>query len=236
MKKYFFCYAFDAFLPHIVVISKKNSVICGKLYNNSINFVSMENKIQELAEKLLKEGVERGQSEAEKIIAEAQQKADAIIAAAKAEAEEINAKAKKDAQALGENTKSEIKMYADQALNALKSEVANAVGDKVVKAASAGLVGDKDFMNQFMLKLAEKWGAQEDIVISAADAEGLKAAFAKDAKELLDKGVKIEQVNGQKTAFTVQPADGSYKVNFGEAEFTEYFKNFLRPQLIDMIF
>lgn len=196
----------------------------------------MENKIQELAEKLLKEGVERGQSEAEKIIAEAQKKAEAIIASAKEEAAGINAQAKKDAQALNENTKSEIKMYAAQALNGLKSEVANVIGDNVVKAASAKIAGDKDFMNQFVLKLAEKWGAQEDIVISTEDAEGLKAVFAKEAKALLDKGVKIEQVNGQKAAFTVQPADGSYKVNFGEAEFTEYFKNFLRPQLVDMIF
>lgn len=196
----------------------------------------MDNKIQELAEKLLKEGVEKGQTEAEKIIAEAHQKAEAIISAAKAEAESINAQAKKDAQNLNENTKSEIKMYAAQALNALKSEAANVIGDKVVKSATSKLAGDKDFMNQFMLKLAEKWGAQEDIVISTEDAESLKAAFAKEAKALLDNGVKIEQVNGQKSAFTIQPADGSYKVNFGEAEFTEYFKNFLRPQLIDMIF
>lgn len=196
----------------------------------------MENKIQELAEKLLKEGVERGQSEAEKILAEAQKKAEAIIAAAKEEAAGINAQAKKDAQALNENTKSEIKMYASQALNGLKGEVANVIGDKVVKAASAKIAGDKDFMNKFILKLAEKWGAQEDIVISTEDAESLKAVFAQEAKALLDKGVKIEQVNGQKTAFTIQPADGSYKVNFGEAEFTEYFKNFLRPQLVDMIF
>lgn len=196
----------------------------------------MDNKIQELAAKLLKEGVEKGQTEAEKIIAEAHQKAEAIISAAKAEAESINAQAKKDAQNLNENTKSEIKMYAAQALNALKSEAANVIGDKVVKSATSKLAGDKDFMNQFMLKLAEKWGAQEDIVISTEDAESLKAAFAKEAKALLDNGVKIEQVNGQKSAFTIQPADGSYKVNFGEAEFTEYFKNFLRPQLIDMIF
>ena len=69
-----------------------------------------------------------------------------------------------------------------------------------------------------------------------ADAASLKALFAQKAKNLLDAGVKIEQVNGQKTLFTIQPADGSYKVNFGEAEFENYFKNFLRPQLVDMIF
>ena len=67
-------------------------------------------------------------------------------------------------------------------------------------------------------------------------ADSLKALFAQKAKALLDKGVTIEQVNGQKTLFTVEPANGAYKVNFGEAEFENYFKNFLRPQLVEMIF
>ena len=46
--------------------------------------------------------------------------------------------------------------------------------------------------------------------------------------------MKIEQVNGIKTLFTVSPADGSYKVNFGEEEFMNYFKAFLRPQLVEI--
>ncbi len=193
----------------------------------------MENKIQELTEKLLHEGVEKGNAEAEKIIAAANAK---IIADAKAQAEEIAVEAGKNTKSLEANTKAEIKMYASQALNALKSEVANVVGDKIVKQTVADVTGDKNFMNEFMLKMAEKWAAQEDIVISTADATSLKALFSKKAKALLDKGVKIEQVNGQKTAFSIQPADGSYKVNFGEAEFEEYFKGFLRPQLVEMIF
>ncbi|MDE5999568.1 MAG: hypothetical protein K2H04_05815 [Bacteroidaceae bacterium] len=196
----------------------------------------MGNKIQELTEKLLKDGVEKGNAEAEKIIAAANEKAAQIIADAKAQAAEMELAAQKNAKGMEENMKSEIKMYAAQALNALKSEVANAVCDKVVKEATAEVTGNQDFMNEFILKLAEKWGAGEELVISAADAASLKALFAKKAKALLDKGLKIEQVNGQKTLFTIQPADGSYKVNFGEAEFEAYFKNFLRPQLVEMIF
>ena len=51
-----------------------------------------------------------------------------------------------------------------------------------------------------------------------------------------DKGVKIENVNGSKMFFTISPADGSFKVNFGEEEFENYFKDFLRPQLVQMLF
>lgn len=196
----------------------------------------MDNKIEQLTQKLLTEGVEKGKAEAEKIIASANDKAAQIIAEAQAKAEEIEAAAKKNAAGVEANTKNEIRMFAAQAVNALKGEIANVVCDRTVKAAVAEAVGNKDFMNEFMLKMAEKWGAGEDMVISAADAASLKALFAKKAKALLDGGITIQQVNGQKAVFTVEPKDGSYKVNFGEAEFEEYFKGFLRPQLVEMIF
>ena len=196
----------------------------------------MENKIQELTNKLLSEGVEKGKLEADKIIASAKDESAAIIADAQKKAEEIIAAAKKESESLNENTKSELKMYSAQALSALKTEVANVLTDNAVNEVVKQSVADKDFMNKFLLKLAEKWGAQEDIVISTEDAEGLKAVFAKQAKALLDKSVKIEGVHGQKALFTIEPADGSYKVNFGEEEFEDYFKSFLRPQLVEMLF
>jgi V/A-type H+-transporting ATPase subunit E len=87
-----------------------------------------------------------------------------------------------------------------------------------------------------MLKIASKWCEQESIKIETADADSLKAYFAKNAKQLLDGKVEIKQVNGNPANFTVSPSDGSYKVNFGEAEFENYFKSFLRPQLIDLLF
>ena len=196
----------------------------------------MDSKIQELTDKLLSEGVEKGKLEAERIIASAKDESAAIIADAKKKADEIIAAAKKESESLNENTKSELKMYSAQALSALKTEVANVLTNNAVSEVVKQSVADKDFMNKFLLKLAEKWGAQEDIVISAEDAEGLKAVFAKQAKSLLDKSVKIEGVHGQKALFTIEPADGSYKVNFGEEEFEDYFKSFLRPQLVDMLF
>lgn len=196
----------------------------------------MENKIQELTDKLVHEGVERGNAEAERIISEANEKAAKIISDAKAEAEKIVAQGRKDVQTLNQNTQSELKMFCGQALNALKTEITNVLCDNVVSQSVSEVVKDKDFMQEFVLKLAEKWGAQEDLVISTEDAASLKAFFAKKAKALLDKKITIEQVNGHKTLFSVGPADGSYKLNFGNEEFEDYFKSFLRPQLVEMLF
>ena len=98
------------------------------------------------------------------------------------------------------------------------------------------MVADKEFLGQFAVALAQKWVENEPVVISTEEADSLKAYFAAHAKELLDKGVTINKVNGKETLFTISPADGSYKVNFGKEEFETYFKEFLRPQMIEMLF
>lgn len=196
----------------------------------------MENKIQELTDKIYREGVEKGNEEAQKLIEKAQEEAKKIVGDAQKEAESIVATAHKSAGELAENTKSELKLFAAQAVNALKSEITTLVTNQVVNADVKAFAADKNYLNAFIVALASKWSVNEPIVISTADAEGLKKYFAAQAKGLLDKGVKIEQVNGIKTLFSVSPADGSYKVNFGEEEFMNYFKEFLRPQLVEMLF
>lgn len=196
----------------------------------------MGNNIQELTDKIYREGVEKGNEEAQRLVSEAQQEAQKLIADAQKEAESIIANARKSADELTENTKSELKLFAKQAVNALKTEVANLLTDQTVTDAVKGFTADKEFLNRFILSLAVQWAEKEDIVISVADAETLKKYFSTNAKALLDKGVRIEEVNGVKSLFSISPADGSYKVTFGEEEFENYFKEFLRPQLVEMLF
>lgn len=193
-------------------------------------------KIQELTEKLYREGVEKGQAEASRIIEEAKQQASQILAEAREQAQGIEAQAQKKATELNANTKSELKLYTGQAMSALKSEIANVLTNGVVEKAVADLTDSKDFLGQFAVALASKWAEDEPIVISSSEAESLKSYFAAHAKALLDKGVTIEKVSGKPTLLSISPADGSYKVNFGKEEFETYFKNFLRPQLVEMLF
>lgn len=196
----------------------------------------MENKIQELTDKIYREGVEKGNEEAQRLISSAREEAAKIVDDARKEAESIIAAARKSAAETAENTQSEIKLFAGQAVNALKSEITTLLNKQVVTEAVKDFVTDREYLNKFIVSLAAQWSVNEPIVISTTDAEDLKKYFAVKAKALLDKGVRIEQVNGTKALFSISPADGSYKVNFGEEEFENYFKDFLRPQLVEMLF
>ena len=193
-------------------------------------------KIQELTEKIYREGVERGQAEADRIINEAKEQAAQIIAEAKKKAADIETAGKKAVVEMEANTKNELKLFTAQSLSALKSEIANVLTASTVGQAVDKLVSDKDFLCKLTVALASKWAENEPIVIESADADTLKAYFAKEAKAVLDKGVTIEKVNGRNALFTIQPEDGSYKVSFGKEEFEDYFKSFLRPQLVQMLF
>jgi len=196
----------------------------------------MDTKIQELTEKIYKEGVEKGQEEANRIVAGAREQEESIIHEAENKAKQILANAEKQAEELKRNTQAELRLFATQAIEALKSEVANLVTDRIVTDNVQAAAADAGYMQKVILELAKEWAKNEAVTIQTADAQSLTGYFEANAKETLTQGVKIEQVNGKKTSFTLAPADGAYKISFGEEEFIAYFKEFLRPQLIEMLF
>ena len=196
----------------------------------------MDTKIQELTDKIYKEGVEKGNEEAGRIIAEANAQKDTILKDAEAEAKRIVAAAEKQAAELKKNTEAELKLFATQSVEALKSEVTNLITGDIASSHVKAALMDPAYMQKVILELVKSWPANEFLTIQASDSDGLKAYFEANAKGLLEKGYKIEKVSGKKASFSIIPADGSYKVTFGEDEFIEFFKEFLRPQLVEMLF
>jgi V/A-type H+-transporting ATPase subunit E len=196
----------------------------------------MNNKIQELTDIIYNEGVAKGQAQADQILAQARKQAEKIISEARKQADSIVAAARKESADNAENVQKELRLYAAQAVEALKSEIATVVTDKIVQDSVKGFTADQKAFNEFMLRIAQEWGKNQQIEIKAQDADALTRYFTANAKALLDKGVKITQVNGQPAEFSIQPADGSYKVNFGTDEFMNWFKSMLRPQLVETLF
>ncbi|MCB9071509.1 MAG: hypothetical protein H6543_03500 [Prevotellaceae bacterium] len=196
----------------------------------------MNNKLQELTEKIYLEGVEKGKVEAAQLIADAEHEAKAIIAKAQAEADKIKAEAAKNASELDKNTKSELKLFAEQSVNAIKTEITNLLSDKIASDAVKAATSDKVFMQKTITALVEQWAKEGNVTIEAKDAKALTDYFIANAKELLNKGVSINEVKGLKTDFAIAPAQGGYKITFGNDEFIAYFKEFLRPKLVELLF
>ncbi|MBR6017830.1 MAG: hypothetical protein IK073_04355 [Paludibacteraceae bacterium] len=192
--------------------------------------------LSELTDKIYAEGVEKGNAEAQQIVAKANEKAAAIVAEADKKAQDIVAKAEQKAQDLDRKTRAELKLYAEQSVNAVKTEVTNLLADRIAQDSVKAATADKKFMQSMILKLAEQMAKEGEVLIEAKEADELRKYFAANAKALLDKGVTIAEVKGIKTDFTIQPQKGGYKLAFGDDEFIAYFKEMLRPQLVEMLF
>ena len=193
-------------------------------------------KIQELTSKLYEEGVKKGNAEAEKIIAEAEKKEKQILDDANSKAQEIIDAAKKKSTEVNNNAESELKLYASQALEALKTEVTNIITKKLSASSVKAAIEDKEFMQKLITNLMQNWAEKQTMVVSVENKEELESYIKANAKSLLDNKLRVEQVNGIKTGFVIAPDDGTYKVKFGEDEFVEYFKEFLRPQIQQLLF
>ncbi|MEE1069479.1 MAG: hypothetical protein U0K81_03280 [Paludibacteraceae bacterium] len=196
----------------------------------------MEMNLSELTEKIYAEGVEKGNQEALQIVEKANAQAADIVAQAEKKAAAIVADAEAKAQELNKNTRAELKLFAEQSVSAIKTEVANIITDTVVNDSVKAATSDAKFMQSIIAALAEQMAKDGNVTIEAKDAEALTKYFVANTKGLLDKGVKIVEVKNIKTDFSIVPEKGGYKLNFGEKEFVAYFKEFLRPQLIDILF
>ena len=192
--------------------------------------------LSELTDKIYAEGVEKGNAEAQQIVEKANAKAADILADAEKKAASLLASAESRSADLDKKTRAELKLYAEQSVNAVKTEIVNLLADRIAADSVKAATTDAKFMQGLIAKMAEQMAKEGEVLIEAKDAEALRKYFASNAKSLLDKGVKIAEVKGIKTDFTIQPAKGGYKLAFGDAEFIAYFKEMLRPQLVEMLF
>ncbi|MBN2637698.1 MAG: hypothetical protein JXR65_01275 [Bacteroidales bacterium] len=198
----------------------------------------MENKLQELTEKIYKEGVERGSEEANRIVSEAKAKADLIVKKAENDAESILSKAGKEAENLKKSVEAELKLTFDQSVSVLKQEISSMITDTLVSNATEKSVNDSEFFNQFLLNLAKTWGEKQELQLNIPekDEKGIEGYLKKNIAGLLQKGIQLNKVSGIKSGFQIGPADGSYKVSFTDTDFEAFIQELLRPRVVKILF
>lgn len=193
-------------------------------------------KIQELTSKIYEEGIIKGNQDADRIREEARSYYDNKIKEAEEKAGQIVRKAEERAAELSKNTQSELQLFAHQAVDALKTEIVNLLSDKIAVSSIEVAFGTKDFMHKLLLSFVEQMAKEGQVTVTAENAQAFKMYVENNAREILNNNLIIKEVKELPAEFIVEPKDGSYKIYFGEEEFLNYFKTFLRPQLVEMFF
>jgi len=200
----------------------------------------MQNKLQELTDKLYNEGLSKGKLEGEEIVAKANAQAETILAEAKAKAESIIAQARKDAEDMKTKVSSDVKMAARESIAATKQDIESLIVAKMADAATTKALSEAEFVKGIIKAVAEKFSAEESADIALILPESLKAElepFVTSELAAILKG-NVEAGFSKKIAggFTIGPKDGSYFISLTDETFQELIGAYLRPATKKILF
>ena len=197
-------------------------------------------KLQELTQKLYEEGLAKGKQDGEALLQKAQAEAEGIVKQAQEEAEAILAKARKDAEDFKVKVEGDVKMAAQQAVQATRSDIENLVVAKVVDGTVDKALANEDYIKGIITAVAQKFSADEPADLSLVLPESLKSALEPFVKnelgKLLGKGVDATFSKKVAGGFKIGPKDGGYFVSLTDDTFKDLIGSYLRPATKKLLF
>ncbi|MBR7068040.1 MAG: hypothetical protein IKI28_06955 [Bacteroidales bacterium] len=204
--------------------------------------MEIQSKLQELTEKIYREGLEKGQDEANQLLAQAKADAARIVSEAKAQAEQLKAAAQKEAADMRKNAETEINLSAKQVMGGLKQQIAAAIEAKLYKAPAIDALKDAEFMKSVISAAISRWNPNStervslNLLVPADMQQAIGEHFSAKALDQLNADLHVNADRSIKYGFKIGPGDGGYVVSFTEADFDALFKDYMRPKIAALLF
>lgn len=200
----------------------------------------MQNKLQELTDKLYNEGLSKGREEGVALLAKAKSQAADIVAEAEKKAAEIMTKAEKEAEAYKVKVAGDLKMAASQSVQATRKDIEDLVVFKMTGSATEKALSDEAFVKEVIKAVAEKFNAETAMDLNLVLPETLKSSlepFVKNELSTILKG-QVNASFSKKIAggFTIGPKDGSYFISLTDETFKDLISEYLRPATRKLLF
>lgn len=197
----------------------------------------MDNKLQELTDRLYQQGLSKGKAEGEEILAKAKAEAEAILREANEKAEKIVKDAEAAAADRALKVENEIRLAAGQALSTTKNAITEVVITKIAKEPAAKVLSSADFVKEVIKAVAAN-SSNEDLEVVLP--ENLKASLAdfvtKELNTLFQGGVEASFSKRLQGGFKIGPKNGGYYLDFSDAAFQELISSYIRPTTKELIF
>ena len=201
----------------------------------------MQNKLQELTDKLYNEGLAKGKQEAEQLKANAKNEAAQIIAQAKEEAQQILAKAQSEAAELKAKSENDVKMASQQAFTAIKKQIEEVITAKSLAPVKEA-VSQTEFLKEIIKAIVAAFNPEntDSVALDLILPLDKKAELDSFAQETLNKicsaGVDIQFSKGVQGGFKIAPKGEGYMLSFTDKDFENIIAEYLRPKTKSLLF
>lgn len=202
----------------------------------------MQESIQQLTEKIYREGVEKAEERAQIILEDAARKARDVVDEAEAKARQILEQAEIKATELKLKNEAEMRLSARQAMGMLKQRITDLVIWNLNHEPLHKALDDTPFIQNLIGKIMDYWlenFGKEDrlkILLPKNEYDEYRQYLETKTAELLSKGITIEFADAMQHGFQVDAVDQGFKISFTENDFEHYFRRFARPRIYKLLF
>jgi len=200
----------------------------------------MSNKLQELTDRLYKEGLSKGHEEGERILNQAKQEASQIKSKAEAEAQAIIAEAQEQAARIKSKAESDVKMASEQCLQATKKDIENILVSAICDDKVQASLSDAKFIKGIISAVAEKFSTSESgemsIILPETLQNELEPWVNGELKKALSSEIEASFSKKVSGGFKIGPKDGSWYVSLTEETFKELIAEYIRPVTRKILF
>lgn len=202
----------------------------------------MQDKLQELMDKLYNEGLSKGRKDADELVAKAAREAEEIISDAKAKAAKIVSKAEQEANDIKSRIANDIKMASAQSITATKQSIENLVVANAINANVGKAMSDTEFVKSLLTTVVKAFNAANpesvplEVILPSAMQKELQNAFATEIYDNLAKGSEVKFAKGMSDGFKIGPKDGGYVIGFTADDFNALLGRYLRPSTRKLLF
>jgi V/A-type H+-transporting ATPase subunit E len=197
----------------------------------------MEIQLQELIDKIKKDGIESASEEASQIKAQAESEAARIVEAAQKEAADIVARGKADAERSEKAGIAALEQASRNLVLAFKGEI-EALLARIVAARVESSYGE-DVLKAIIPDVVKNWvssGADSlDLILSEGSLDKLRSYFNGQLAAELSKGVELKSDRNLGAGFHIANKDGSAYYDFSAESVAELLSAYLNPRLSEIL-
>ncbi|MFC2104857.1 V-type ATP synthase subunit E, partial [Bacteroidota bacterium] len=175
-------------------------------------------------------------------LTEAKSEADKVKQNAEKEAQKIISDAEQKSAEIKKNVDAELNLATKQTVRTVKEKITDMIVSKIIDEPVKKAFDDNKFVKEVIETVVKNWNPQKNETIDLSvllpadlEKEFTKFFTAKSGKEL-NTNLELSFSDSIKGGFKVGPADGSYKISFSEEDFENFFKSYLRPKTVEMLY
>ena len=201
----------------------------------------MQNKLQELTDKLYNEGLSKGKQEGEAVLAKARQDAGAIIENARKEAAAIISAAQKDADSLKAKTEGDIRLAASQSIAATRQALENLVTLRLAGKEVSSTLSSAAFVKEMLTAIVTSFNASDEatdleMVLPESLRKEIEPFIRKELASMFKGGLEASFSKKIAGGFTVSPKGSGYFISLTDDTFNALISEYLRPATRRLLF